>query len=312
MDVDQAYQVTPTHCAQAVGELSTLRDMVRWTMTQLERGEAFYGHGTDNPYDEALALVLPCVELPPDIDESVLDARLVKEEREAIVDAVCIRVNEGVPVAYINHQAYFCEMPFYVDERVIVPRSPIGELIQNHFEPWLKTEPEAILDMCTGSGCIAIACAIQFDEAYVDAVDLSLEALEVAATNVEVYDLEERVHLIQSDLFESVPQKQYDLIIANPPYVSDDSMSCLPSEYLSEPDLALRAGNDGLSCAVPIIEQAAQYLKPEGVLILEVGESQEALEEKYPDLPKTWLDFEQGGEGVCAIRAADLRKVFKQ
>jgi ribosomal protein L3 glutamine methyltransferase len=311
MSFDEAYQITPAHGAQAVAELSTIQDMLRWSMTQFEKAESFYGHGTDNPWDEALALVLPCLELPPHLDESYLTSRLIKEERETIVDAVCLRVNEGVPVAYITHQAYFCEMPFYVDERVIIPRSPIAELILQGFQPWLEEEPQAILDMCTGSGCIAIACAVQFEQAQVDAVDLSVEALEVAATNVEIYDLEERVHLIQSDLFESIPDKQYDLIVSNPPYVSDESMEYLPTEFLSEPDLALRAGNDGLSCAIPIIQQAAKYLKPEGVLILEVGESQEALEAAFPDLPKTWLSFERGGEGVCAIRAADLKKAFK-
>lgn len=311
MQLEETYQVTPDHAAQAVGELSTLRDMVRWAMTQLEKGDAFYGHGTDNPYDEAMALVLPCVELPPDVDNNLLDARLLIEERATIVDAICMRVNEGIPVAYITNQAYFCGMPFYIDERVIIPRSPIGELIDNNFEPWLQEAPTTILDMCTGSGCLAIACAVQFEHADVDAVDVSLEALEVAATNVDVYDLEERVHLIHSDLFESLPAKQYDLIVSNPPYVGSDSMDSLPSEYLSEPDLALRAGEDGLSCALPIISQAAQYLKPHGVLILEVGESQAALQAALPDLPMTWLTFDRGGEGVCAIRAADLRKAFK-
>ena len=310
MEVELDYRISPEQCIQAVSELSTIKDFVRWTMTQFETGEAYYGHGTDNPLDEALALVLPVLELPPTLDETFLDAKLVKEEREAIVDAVCLRVNDGVPVAYITHQAYFCEMPFYVDERVIIPRSPIGELILNGFEPWLETPPSSILDMCTGSGCIAIACAVQFDEAQVDAVDISVEALEVAATNVEIYDLEERVSLIQSDLFESIPEKQYDLIISNPPYVSDETMNLLPGEYLSEPDLALRAGEDGLSCAKPIIEQAAQYLTDEGVLILEVGESEEALKAAYPELPMHWLSFERGGEGVCAIRAKDLIKAF--
>lgn len=311
MQLDETYQITPELAEQAVEELSTVRDMVRWAMTQFERGDAFYGHGTDNPWDEALALVLPCLEISHEIADFSLDARLLEEEREDVVNAVCARVNEGTPVAYLTNQAYFCEMPFFVDERVLIPRSPIGELIINDFQPWVSHEPTSILDMCTGSGCIAIACATQFDNAIVDAVDISADALEVAATNVEVYELEDRVNLIQSDLFGSLPKKQYDLIVSNPPYVGNESMGCLPSEYLSEPDLALRAGEDGLSCAIPIIQQAADYLSPEGVLILEVGESQEALDAAFPDLPKTWIAFEQGGEGVCAITASDLRKAFK-
>jgi ribosomal protein L3 glutamine methyltransferase len=308
-DVEFSYEVTPESCLEAVNELSTLRDMLRWTMTQFEKSEIFYGHGTDNPWDEALHLVMPCLELPITTDKAMYPARLTKTEREAIVEAVSLRVNDSIPVPYITNQAYFCEMPFYVDERVLIPRSPIGELIKNEFGDFFAEEPTSILDMCTGSGCIAIACAVQYPDASVDAVDISLDALEVAAMNVGIYDLEDRVHLIHSDLFDSLPTKQYDLIIANPPYVGAESMSFLPSEFLTEPDLALRAGEDGLSCAIPIVQQAAKYLSPQGVLILEVGESQEAFEEAFPNLPVTWLEFEQGGEGVCAILASDLRGV---
>jgi len=308
-DVEFSYEVTPEYCLEAVNELSTLRDMLRWTMTQFEKSDIYYGHGTDNAWDEALHLVMPCLDLPITTDKNMYPSRLTKSEREGIVEAVCLRVNESIPVPYITNQAYFCEMPFYVDERVLIPRSPIGELIKNDFENLFDGEPTSILDMCTGSACIAIACAVQFPEAFVDAVDISPDALEVAAMNVDIYDLEDRVHLIQSDLFDSLPAKKYDLIIANPPYVSAETMALLPCEFLTEPDLALRAGQDGLSCAVPILKQAAKYLTPKGVLILEVGESQEAFEEAFPNLPMNWLEFEQGGEGVCAILATDLRGV---
>jgi ribosomal protein L3 glutamine methyltransferase len=312
MELETLPPISPEDCQEAIQELATVRDLLRWAMTQCERHEAFYGHGTDNPWDEAQALVLPCLELDPVLNPDLLDARLTRSERERIVETICLRVNDNMPVAYIHSQAYFCEMPFYVDERVIIPRSPIGELIQQRFEPWLKREPKAILDLCTGSGCIAIACAIQFESAEVDAVDISLDALEVAAMNVEVYDLEERVHLLHSDLFESVPLKKYDLIISNPPYVSSSTMELLPEEYLNEPELALRAGEDGLSCALPILAQAAGYLSEEGILILEVGESEQALEAALADreLPLQWLTFEQGGEGVCLVHARDLRKAF--
>jgi ribosomal protein L3 glutamine methyltransferase len=308
-DVEFSYEVTPEYCLEAVNELSTLRDMLRWTMTQFEKSDIYYGHGTDNAWDEALHLVMPCLDLPITTDKSMYPSRLTKSEREGIIEAVCLRVNDSIPVPYITNQAYFCEMPFYVDERVLIPRSPIGELIKNDLENLFEGEPTSILDMCTGSACIAIACAVQFPEASVDAVDISLDALEVAAMNVDIYDLEDRVHLIQSDLFESLPAKKYDVIIANPPYVSAETMALLPCEFLIEPDLALRAGENGLSCAIPILKQAAQYLSPKGVLILEVGESQEAFEEAFPNLPMTWLEFEQGGEGVCAILARDLRGV---
>lgn len=306
-DVEFSYEVTPESCQEAVSEMLTLRDMLRWTLTQFEKSDIFYGHGTDNAWDEALHLVLPCLDLPITTDKSLYASRLTQSERQAICEAVSLRVNDNIPVPYITNQAYFCEMPFYVDENVLIPRSPVGELIKNEFEGLLSAEPQQILDMCTGSACIAIACATIFPNASVDAVDISVEALEVAATNIDIYDLEDRVHLIHSDLFDALPVKQYDLIIANPPYVPDESMEFLPCEYSVEPELALRAGQDGLALALPIVKQAAQYLSPKGLLILEVGEAQEAFEAAFPNCPMTWLEFEEGGEGVCAILAKDLR-----
>lgn len=314
MDIEQeiAHQITPEMAEEAAEELFTIRDMLRWAMTQFELADVFYGHGTDNAWDEALALILPTLNLPRDANREVLDARLTHEERETVIDAITTRVNEGMPVPYITHEAYFAGMPFFVDERVIIPRSPIAELIANEFDPWLQEAPTNILDMCTGGGCIAIACALQFEEAQVDAVDLSLDALEVAKFNVEAFGLEEQVHLIQSDLFKELPKKQYDLILSNPPYVPAESMDDLPEEYLFEPEMSLLAGQDGLSCAIPILQHAAEYLTENGVLILEVGEAEEALTEALPRLPLTWLEFENGGEGVCAIRAGDLREAMSQ
>lgn len=306
MTDDLEYQITPEISEEAVSELLTVRDMLRWAATQFEKADVFYGHGTDNAWDEAIAVVLPAIDLPLEINPNILDARLIEDEREDVVDAITRRVNEGIPAAYIHNQAYFNKLPFFVDERVIVPRSPIAELIEQDFEPFLKKEPKTVLDMCTGSACIAVATAMQFEEAEVDAVDISPEALEVAEINVNAYGVDDRVKLIKSDLFQNLAKKHYDLIIANPPYVSAESVAELPEEYMSEPELALLAGKDGLDCAVPILQQAADYLSDNGVLIMEVGEAQDALEEAYPQIPFTWLEFENGGEGVFAITKQQL------
>ncbi len=305
MNDEIAHQITPELSEAAVAELITVRDMLRWAASQFETADLFYGHGTDNPWDEAVAVVIPAIELPLEINPHILDARLLTEEREEVVDAITRRVNEGIPSAYIHNQAYFNKIPFYIDERVIVPRSPIAELIEQAFEPFIE-EPMQILDMCTGSACIAVATALQFEDAQVDAVDISPEALEVAKINVDAYGVDDRVKLIKSDLFKSLPKKQYDLIIANPPYVSADSVAELPEEFLSEPELALLAGEEGLDCVIPILKQAADYLNIEGVLIMEVGEAQDALEAMYPEVPFTWLEFDNGGEGVFVMTKEQL------
>lgn len=305
----ESHQITATESTSALSELCTIRDFIRWGVTHCERADLFYGHGTDNAWDEVRGLIWMLLDLPFELDDEVLDAKLTLDERNIVVDAITRRVNECIPAAYITQTAHFGGYPFYVDERVIVPRSPIAELIDNEFEPWLKESPTRALDMCTGSGCIAIALALAFDELEVDAVDIDQDALAVAETNVSAYDLEERVHLIESNLFEKLPkQHQYDFIVANPPYVPQASFDALPEEFLSEPERALLAGEEGLDCVIPILEQAYAFLKPEGFLVLELGEAQEAFEARYPDFPGEWLSFENGGEGVFAITADKLKK----
>jgi len=291
---------------EAVGELHTIQDMLRWTVSRLNAANVYYGHGTDNPWDEAVQLVLPSVFLPLDIPEDMHTARLTSSERHRIVERVIRRVNERVPVAYLTNKAWFCGMEFYVDERVLVPRSPIGELIDNRFSGILRDKPQHILDMCTGSGCIAIACAYAFPETEVDAVDISADALAVAERNIEAHGVENWVTPIRSDLFRELVSLQYDLIVTNPPYVDEEDMSDLPGEYRHEPELGLASGTDGLKLTRRILACAPDYLTEQGVLICEVGNSMVHLMEQYPEIPFTWLEFENGGDGVVMLTRQQL------
>ncbi|KAA8730491.1 MAG: 50S ribosomal protein L3 N(5)-glutamine methyltransferase [Ewingella americana] len=291
---------------EAVGELHTIQDMLRWTVSRLNAANVYYGHGTDNPWDEAVQLVLPSVFLPLDIPEDMHTARLTSSERHRIVERVIRRVNERVPVAYLTNKAWFCGMEFYVDERVLVPRSPIGELIDNRFSGILRDKPQHILDMCTGSGCIAIACAYAFPETEVDAVDISADALAVAERNIEAHGVENWVTPIRSDLFRELVSLQYDLIVTNPPYVDEEDMSDLPQEYRHEPELGLASGTDGLKLTRRILACAPDYLTEQGVLICEVGNSMVHLMEQYPEIPFTWLEFENGGDGVFMLTKQQL------
>ena len=291
---------------EAVSELHTIQDMLRWTVSRLNAANVYYGHGTDNPWDEAVQLVLPSVFLPLDIPEDMHTARLTSSERHRIVERVIRRVNERVPVAYLTNKAWFCDMEFYVDERVLVPRSPIGELITHRFSGILHEKPEHILDMCTGSGCIAIACAYAFPETEVDAVDISADALAVAERNIDTHGIENWVTPIRSDLFRELPPLQYDLIVTNPPYVDEEDMSDLPQEYRHEPVLGLASGTDGLKLTRRILACAPDYLTDDGVLICEVGNSMVHLMEQYPEIPFTWLEFENGGDGVFMLTKQQL------
>jgi len=291
---------------EAVSELHTIQDMLRWTVSRLNAANVYYGHGTDNPWDEAVQLVLPSVFLPLDIPEDMHTARLTSSERHRIVERVIRRVNERVPVAYLTNKAWFCDMEFYVDERVLVPRSPIGELITHRFSGILHEKPEHILDMCTGSGCIAIACAYAFPETEVDAVDISADALAVAERNIDTHGIENWVTPIRSDLFRELPPLQYDLIVTNPPYVDEEDMSDLPQEYRHEPVLGLASGTDGLKLTRRILACAPDYLTDNGVLICEVGNSMVHLMEQYPEIPFTWLEFENGGDGVFMLTKQQL------
>ncbi|MGM3175254.1 50S ribosomal protein L3 N(5)-glutamine methyltransferase [Dickeya lacustris] len=291
---------------EAVNDLHTIQDMLRWAVSRFNAAGIYYGHGTDNPWDEALQLVLPSLFLPIDIPEDMYHARLIASERHRIVERVIRRVNERIPVAYLTNKAWFCGLEFYVDERVLVPRSPIGELIHQRFASLIAANPQHILDLCTGSGCIAIACAQAFPEAEVDAVDISADALAVTEQNIQQHGMEYNVTPIRSDLFNSLPALRYDLIVTNPPYVDEEDMSDLPQEYRFEPELGLAAGSDGLKLVRRILADAPDYLSDDGVLICEVGNSMVHLMDQYPDIPFTWLEFDNGGDGVFMLTRDQL------
>jgi ribosomal protein L3 glutamine methyltransferase len=300
--------LSPSDFDAARDELLTIRDFLRWGASEFIAAKLFYGHGTDNTWDEAEQLVLHAINLSPPLGDEWLDARLTLPERKKVVANLARRIQERVPAAYITRQAWFAGLPFVVDERVLVPRSPIGELIQKRFEPWLVNEPAQILDLCTGSGCIGIACAYAFPEAYVQLSDISFDALAVAEENIEQHGLAERVFAMQSDLFENLQGQVFDLIVSNPPYVDAEDMASLPEEYHAEPELGLASGDDGLDFTRRLLTEAVDYLSAQGVLLVEVGNSWPALEAAYPALPFTWIEFERGGHGVFLLNAEDLRK----
>lgn len=288
-------------------ELLTIRDFIRWGVSEFIAAGLFFGHGTDDPWIEAEHLVLHAIHLAPPLAEEWMGARLTRQERERVLANLQRRINERIPAAYVTGQTWFAGLPFVVDERVLVPRSPIAELIEKRFEPWLGRDPERILDLCTGSGCIGIACAYAFPEAEVQLSDISYDALEVAQENIEQHNLGDRVFAIQSDLFENLRGQRFDLIVSNPPYVDADDMANLPDEYRAEPELGLASGDDGLDFTRRLLSQAADHLTEQGMLVVEVGNSWVALDEAYPDLPLTWIEFERGGHGVFVICAKDLR-----
>ncbi|EOH0514930.1 50S ribosomal protein L3 N(5)-glutamine methyltransferase [Vibrio fluvialis] len=291
---------------EAVSELHTLQDMIRWTVSRFNAANLFYGHGTDNAWDEAVHLILPTLYLPIDVPPHVLNSRLTSSERLRVVERVIKRIKDRTPVAYLTNKAWFCGLEFFVDERVLVPRSPIGELIQAQFEPWLVNEPSRIMDLCTGSGCIAIACAHAFPDAEVDAIDISADALQVAEQNIQDHGLEQQVFPIRSDLFRDLPKEQYDIIVTNPPYVDQEDMNSLPDEFKHEPELGLAAGTDGLKLVRRILANAPHYLTEKGILVCEVGNSMIHLMDQYPHIPFTWLEFENGGHGVFLLTREQL------
>ena len=294
------------YSANVQEELHTIKDFLRWCYSTFNRADIYYGHGYDNAWDEAQQLVLATLHLPPDFPSELYDARLTTAEKQEIIRLVIIRIEKPIPVAYLIHRAWFCGLEFYVDERVIVPRSPISALIEQRFTGLLTHEPQRILDMCTGSGCIAIACAERFPKADVDAVDLSFDALNVAEINIERHNLTHRVFPIQSDLFSRLLEEQYDLIVTNPPYVDLEDLSDMPEEFHYEPEMALGSGNDGLTITKEILRLAPNYLADDGVLVCEVGNSMVHLMEQFPQVPFNWLELANGGVGVFALTKAQL------
>lgn len=286
--------------------LRTVRDLVRWGASEFARAGLHFGHGTDNALDEAFHLTLHALKLAPDLPALYLEARITESEREAVLKLLRERIKTRKPAAYLLGEIEFCGMPFTVDERVLIPRSPIGEMIQRRFQPWLQQEPSGILDLCAGSGCIGIAMAQYFPQAQVDLGELSDGALEVCRLNIERHSCGEQVHAVKSNLFSALKKSVYDLIVSNPPYVPAAEWKALAPEFKHEPRLALAAGADGMDIVARILTQAPQHLTENGLLVCEVGGSVAEFEARWPRLPVTWVEFERGGDGVFVISRKDL------
>jgi len=290
-----------------IDQLETIGDYIRWGASCFNASELTFGHGTDNAIDEALALVVHVVHLPLPLAPEIIQAKLTLDERRAVVAIFKQRIDDRIPAAYLTETAWFCGLDFYVNRNVLIPRSPIAELIEREFTPWMEEEQVfRILDLCTGSGCIAIACAYHFSGAEVDAADISIDALQVAQTNIERLDVADRVVTIQSDLFAHIEETEYDIIVSNPPYVSSSEVALLPEEYKHEPELGLIAGDEGLDVVARILEQAPKHLAKGGVLVVEVGNAQLAVQEAFPHIAFTWLEFERGGHGVFLLTKEEL------
>lgn len=286
----------------AVAELRTIRDLIRWGASRFNEAGLHFGHGTDNAISEASWLVLHALSLPLELTGDWLDSRLTVREREDAISLLKLRIETRKPAAYLTGEAWFCDLPFTVNESVLIPRSPIAELIQAGFEPWVPIgSVESILDLCTGSGCIGIACAYAFPEAEVLLSDISPAAVMLAEENVARHELGGRVQVLQSDVFEQIPQQTFDLIVSNPPYVDIEDMTALPDEYQHEPRLGLEAGDDGLDIVRRILADAPRFLREKGLLVVEVGNSAPALEAAFPELPFEWIEFESGGHGVFVM-----------
>nr|WP_171526385.1 50S ribosomal protein L3 N(5)-glutamine methyltransferase [Acinetobacter indicus] len=313
---------------EAAETLVTIRDFIRFGVTALRQYDAHLGQGTEDYFAESSALVLQTLSLDWNADAEILDAKLLPSEKQEFLSLLERRINERTPTSYLLNLAYFYGKPFYVDERVLIPRSPIAELIENRFAPYCLDEngqmgeannnlpanpnpqmPRRILDMCTGSGCIAIALAYAFPDAEVDATDISKDALEVAAINTEYHNMQYQVALLESDLFSKIPaENQYDLIVSNPPYVDAEDMADLPDEFRHEPELALAAGQDGLDLVRKMLAQAADYLTEDGLIVIEVGNSEWAMKQNFNTVDFHWLQFQKGGSGIFALTAAQCRQ----
>jgi ribosomal protein L3 glutamine methyltransferase len=287
--------------------LISIQDFVRWGASRFNAAGLFFGHGADNALDEALHLVLHALQLPPDLPIAYRDCRLTAGERVAVTELVERRINERRPAAYLTQRAWFAGLEFYVNEDVLVPRSPLAELIEAGFDPWIDADRIGrVLDLCTGSGCIGIATAVYLPHVEVDLVDISAAALRVAQTNIENHGLTDRVRAVESDLFAGLAGRRYDVIISNPPYVGAEELASLPEEYRKEPALGLAGGESGLDLVLRILRDARKHLGPEGILVVEVGSSAAELTRRFPDPPFLWLEFERGGEGVFLLNRDQL------
>lgn len=288
-------------------EPRTVRDFILWAERRFAKARLYFGHGTDNARDEAVWLVIATLHIPYDGLDAQAEQHLNEAEQKTVRDLVEARISTRKPLAYLLHEAWFAGLKFYVDERVIVPRSLIGDFIHEQFQPWIDpARVHRVLDLCTGSGCIAIAAALAFPQAQVDGAELSTDALAVARINVGRYDLEARVQLVQSDLYAELAGRRYDLILTNPPYVDAADMAALPDEYRHEPALALASGDHGLDAILHILAHAPAHLEPGGVLVAEVGNSHVALAERFPDVPFVWLTSTSGDESVFLLTAEEL------
>ncbi|QDD12868.1 50S ribosomal protein L3 N(5)-glutamine methyltransferase [Candidatus Methylopumilus rimovensis] len=289
-------------------ELSSIRDWLRYTVSQFESSDIFFGHGTSNAYDEAVWLIFGFLHLPHDTIENFLDASLTGKEKKDLLFLIEKRIKDKIPTAYLLNEAWLRDYKFYVDERVIVPRSLIAESLSENLYPWID-DPEKIfsaLDLCSGSGCLGIMMAHSFQNAIIDLVDLSEKALQVAEININHYGLNDRTELIQSDLFDALQDKKYDLIISNPPYVNQASVDSFPMEFLKEPSMALGSGEEGLDHTIRIINEAKHYLNDDGILIVEIGHNKEVLLNKFPTLKFQWLDVSLGNDFVFMLQKSQL------
>jgi len=292
-----------------IDELHSVVDFIRWGASRFVEAELYYGHGTNNAIDDSMALVLHALHLPFGMSSELFSSRLTRAEKQTVLELFEQRISRRIPVPYLTHEAVFAGLSFFVDERVLVPRSPIAELIEQGFAPWLDADQiEHVLDLCTGSGCIAIACAMALPYAQVDASDISTDALAVTDINIQRHQLDGRVQAHQADLFKGLPTQRYDLIVSNPPYVDAEDMASLPDEFHHEPELGLASGQDGLDACMQILNEAANWLTDDGVLIVEVGNSAHALAMRLPEVPFLWLEFERGGDGVFLLTASQINE----
>ncbi len=290
----------------SASETITLEDMLNAGAEAFDDSDIYFGHGTDNPWDEAVYLALHVLKLPMSVDDSVLSLKLDDVQVAEMINLFERRIEERIPAAYLTGKAFFAGLEFSVNADVLVPRSPLGELIQQQFSPWLVDDPKTILDLCTGSGCIGIAAAMAFPESLVDLSDISRAALVVAEHNILAHGLLDRVRCIEGDMFSGVEGKEYDLILCNPPYVDEGDLASMPAEYHAEPEIALGSGDDGLDFCRRFLREVPSYLSSKGCIIVEVGNSGEALEKAYPTVPFTWIEFENGGHGVFVMTAREL------